>query len=119
MTKILKASDVAGGYIPTTEDLNRVKMSKENFKLSGDGVFHTIQGEGNWIGRPTTFVRLHHCTLNCSRCDARYTWHKGSKEFYTEPYDIPVGDLLEEIYKAQREKGVTEEFYVKNVTFTG
>lgn len=72
MNTILKASDVKGTYKPTKEDLEKVRMKLNSFKLSGDWVFHTIQGEGNWIGKPTTFVRLHFCNLKCSWC---FSWN--------------------------------------------
>jgi len=113
----MKASDVKGVYKPTKAEAARVTRKKGFFTLSGDGVFHTIQGEGNRIGRPITFVRLHFCNLACSWCDTPYAWCKEMKEFWTEPTQLAVGDLYSAIIAAQVEKGVTTA--VERVCFTG
>lgn len=46
-------------------------------------IFHSIQGEGETVGLPTTFVRLTGCSLRCSWCDTTYSFH-GGKEADTE-----------------------------------
>ena len=40
-------------------------------------IFASIQGEGRYIGRPTTFVRLSGCNLRCSWCDTKYAYADG------------------------------------------
>lgn len=40
-------------------------------------MFNTVQGEGIYVGRPSTFIRLQGCTVGCSWCDTKYTWAKG------------------------------------------
>lgn len=40
-------------------------------------IFHSIQGEGHWMGKMATFVRLQGCTVGCEWCDTKYTWKKG------------------------------------------
>ena len=42
-------------------------------KIQVHSVFHTIQGEGPFAGRPALFVRLAGCNLQCPACDTDYT----------------------------------------------
>lgn len=46
-------------------------------RLSSDGVFYTVQGEGPLAGVPSVFIRLDTCNLHCKwgdvLCDAHYT----------------------------------------------
>ncbi len=37
-------------------------------------LFTSVQGEGHWIGRLATFIRLQGCTVGCPWCDSRKTW---------------------------------------------
>ncbi|MDR3288190.1 MAG: 7-carboxy-7-deazaguanine synthase QueE [Peptococcaceae bacterium] len=37
-------------------------------------IFHSLQGEGLWLGIPATFIRLQGCNLRCSWCDTKDTW---------------------------------------------
>lgn len=114
---ILKASDTKGGYKPTRLNvLNTVR--KENcFKLSGDGVFHTIQGEGIRSGYPITFIRLHFCNLKCTWCDTWYTWKQDQEEYYTEPFDVTMEELYGLIKEAQTQKKVKS--FISRICFTG
>ena len=40
-------------------------------------IFDSIQGEGSWVGKPVTFIRLFGCNCNCPFCDEPL--HKESK----------------------------------------
>ena len=37
-------------------------------------IFHSVQGEGVYVGRPAVFLRLALCNLACVWCDTKYTW---------------------------------------------
>ncbi len=41
-------------------------------------IFHSIQGEADSAGWPTTFVRLTGCPLRCTWCDTAYAFQGGS-----------------------------------------
>lgn len=41
--------------------------------LDVHSVFHTLQGEGPFCGRPAVFARLAGCNLQCPACDTEYT----------------------------------------------
>jgi 7-carboxy-7-deazaguanine synthase len=40
-------------------------------------VFHSLQGEADSVGVPTTFIRLTGCPLRCQYCDTTYAFHGG------------------------------------------
>ncbi len=40
-------------------------------------IFHSLQGEADTAGVPTTFVRLTGCPLRCQYCDTAYAFHGG------------------------------------------
>lgn len=74
-------------FIPSQQERASLKMKPDSIKVSGDGVFHTIQGEGASIGQSAVFLRLHFCNLACSWCDTKYTWDSTKKEFWQESKD--------------------------------
>jgi 7-carboxy-7-deazaguanine synthase len=41
-------------------------------------IFHSIQGESLYSGRPCVFVRLTGCNLRCTYCDTTYAYHEGT-----------------------------------------
>jgi 7-carboxy-7-deazaguanine synthase len=42
-------------------------------------IFHSVQGESTYAGRPCVFVRLTACDLRCTWCDTPYAFHEGRK----------------------------------------
>jgi 7-carboxy-7-deazaguanine synthase len=78
-------------------DINaRPDARRSGWTLPVSSVFHTIQGEGPFVGRPATFVRLAGCNLGakgvgrgvgCSFCDADFrlanATHMGVKDIVT------------------------------------
>lgn len=69
---------------PALRKAENIRLPKEGFRVSGDAVFFTLQGEGLTQGIPTVFLRLHLCNLKCGFCDAWYTWNAKTPEFWTE-----------------------------------
>ena len=47
--------------------------------LTINEIFHSIQGESTYAGRPCVFVRLIGCDLRCTWCDTAYAFHEGRK----------------------------------------
>ena len=115
MALILKASDTKWWYIPSEQETKKKFFIPWLFKLSWDWVFYTIQWEWPFIWRPTTFIRLNNCNLNCSRCDAWYTRKQDEKEYY-QSQDIDWLELYTRIREAQIDKWLSNG--CSSLTFT-
>jgi 7-carboxy-7-deazaguanine synthase len=61
--------------------------SSERLKLTE--IFYSLQGEAQFVGLPTVFVRLTGCPLRCGYCDTAYAFHGG------EWWNLP--DILEHV----------------------
>lgn len=75
-------------------------IKRESGQLEVHSMFYTIQGEGPFAGRPSVFIRLAGCNLQCPGCDTEYTakrtimypdtilreamalWHKSNKTIH-------------------------------------
>jgi 7-carboxy-7-deazaguanine synthase len=55
--------------------------------LTVNEIYHSIQGESTWAGRPCVFVRLTFCDLRCNYCDTTYAFYEGGKMMLNEIVD--------------------------------
>jgi len=94
----------------------RLTLNPDMIKLSGDGSFFTLQGEGESMGKPAVFMRLHFCNLKCSWCDTPYTWKKDDPRYWTESEDIGIKEAADLI---RNQWGVKDDRIEKRVVFTG
>ncbi len=51
-------------------------------------IYHSIQGESTWAGRPCVFIRLTFCDLRCTYCDTEYAFYEGKKQSLPEIIDL-------------------------------
>jgi 7-carboxy-7-deazaguanine synthase len=67
--------------------------------LTINEIFHSIQGESTYAGRPCVFVRLTACDLRCVWCDTPYAFVEGRKFTVDEVieavarYDCPLVEV--------------------------
>lgn len=57
--------------------------------------FDSIQGEGVFMGKPATFIRLAGCNLTCPWCDTKESWSK--KHGSLIPVEAIVADCHKEL----------------------
>ncbi|MFA6518115.1 MAG: 7-carboxy-7-deazaguanine synthase QueE [Candidatus Shapirobacteria bacterium] len=117
-------------YKPTKGDLLKSARKLDFFKVSGDKVFATLQGEGllesegGTAGCPAVFLRLQFCNLHCGfpngwRCDTGYTWDTKRAEYWQEPEDWSIEKTKIEIEKAWVDKFGLDKNIQKRVVITG
>src|SRR2546421_1558395 len=54
-------------------------------------IFHSIQGESSFMGRPCVFVRLTYCNIRCSYCDSEYAFYEGKEMTIEEILSVVRG----------------------------
>src|ERR1700686_399679 len=64
------------------------KMAEGEKTLTINEIYHSIQGESSWAGRPCVFVRLTFCDLRCNYCDTEYAFYQGKKRPLNEIVDL-------------------------------
>ena len=115
--ELVRSFDLADKEVPDRlKDPTKLQMKDGHIKVSGDGVFYTLQGEGPSMGEPTVFLRTHICNLRCTWCDTPYTWNPKSEGFWTEPEDWTVEDTAEKIKGAW---GTSNPDVQKRIVITG
>lgn len=71
-------------------------MSDSYIFLSDDKIFYTIEGEGEYVGRPSVFMRLSMCNLTCKGfasedsphgCDSFISWSVKNRMTFNEILD--------------------------------
>lgn len=76
-----------------------------------NSIFYSLEGEGQWQGYPTIFIRLSGCNLHCSWCDT---------DFY-ESQELDLAVILQEIedFPCRRVKITGGEPLVQNMNIAG
>lgn len=74
-----------------------INIDTETLFLSDDQVFYTIEGEGEYVGQPSVFMRLSMCNLTCKGfassdsphgCDSYISWSVKNKKTFREIFAI-------------------------------
>lgn len=77
--------------------MSDIDISKETLFLSDDKVFYTIEGEGEFVGKPSVFMRLSMCNLTCigfasedspNGCDSFISWSVKNKMTFQEIFEM-------------------------------
>lgn len=80
--------------------MSSIDLSKESLILSDDKIFYTIEGEGEYVGKPSVFMRLAMCNLTCKGfasedsphgCDSFVSWSVKNKMSFLEIFDLMEG----------------------------
>jgi 7-carboxy-7-deazaguanine synthase len=74
-----------------------IDIEKETLFLSDDLVFYTIEGEGEFVGKPSVFMRLSMCNLTCigfaspdspNGCDSFISWSVKNKKTFSDIFTL-------------------------------
>jgi 7-carboxy-7-deazaguanine synthase len=74
-----------------------IDINTETIFLSDDKIFYTIEGEGEYIGQPSVFMRMSMCNLTCKAfasvdspngCDSYISWSVKNKMTFAEIFQL-------------------------------
>ena len=74
-----------------------IDINTESLYLSDDKIFYTLEGEGEYIGKPSVFMRMSMCNLTCkgfaskdspNGCDSYISWSVKNKMTFSEIFQM-------------------------------
>jgi len=74
-----------------------IDINSETLFLSDDKIFYTIEGEGEYVGVPSVFMRVAMCNLTCRGfasedspygCDSYVSWSVKNKMTFAEIFTL-------------------------------
>ena len=77
--------------------MSDIDINTETLFLSDDKVFYTIEGEGEYVGKPSVFMRVSMCNLTCigfaspdspNGCDSFVSWSVKNKMTFAEIFKL-------------------------------
>ena len=77
-------------FTPLTS-LDARRNSRKHRRVLISEIFHSIQGEGELVGVPSTFIRTSGCNLRCAWCDTPYASWK------PEGTDMTIPQIVEKV----------------------
>jgi 7-carboxy-7-deazaguanine synthase len=78
-------------------DNDTTEILDETLFLSDDKLFYTIEGEGEYVGKPSVFMRLSMCNLTCkgfaskdspNGCDSYISWSVKNKMSFRDIFNL-------------------------------
>lgn len=76
---------------------NNINIETETLFLSNDLVFYTLEGEGEYVGQPSVFMRMSMCNLTCkgfaseaspNGCDSFISWSIKNKTTFADIFKM-------------------------------
>ena len=90
-----------------TNEESQPDTNSDNLFISNDFAFFTLEGEGEYVGKPSVFLRLSKCNLSCRGfatkdsphgCDSYISWSVNNKMTFGELFEfMEEGGLVEHL----------------------